>query len=762
VELPERVPLLRMLAPFALGSLLEDRVAAASWVPAAIACAGLALWRLRARGGVARLGEALLGFGLGAFALALPLNSAAPALDRQPVVLTALEAPIATGRGCRVPVYVHAAQPGRALLRAEGEACSVLPGERALARVRLAKLRPPTNPGQPDTRRRWARRGVRRTASIVDGAFARLGPSPSNPAATLERARRAIGSALDPEAAPARRSGALLRALATADTSRLDEPLRRVFAASGTTHLLSVSGTHVVFVVWLVHAAVAGALRRLPWLPAVRGARAIGLALGVAAGLGYASLCGLGPPALRAAAMAFVAGLALLGGRRAAAWNALALAALVVLALDPAALFEASFQLSFSAVVGLLLWRPPPGLLGGATHVSLAAGLATAPLAAAIGAELPAGWLIANALAVPYFSAVVVPLALAAGAVGGTPAWLLHVAQIAAELGIRGLEACASPNLLGGAGDPVALATGLCALGFGLRALALEQRALAAPLFLGALLAVHYALPRANSAVETPTLLVLDVGHGDALLLRAGAHAWLVDAGTRYAGFDAGRAIVRPALRAEGVQRLDALIVTHADLDHAGGAESVLGAVPVDELWLPRAAHAAPALRALRRTAARRGVPVRIVAAGERRDTERLSLHVLWPPADFRAPTSNAGSLVIRADAADGCALLTGDATAAAERAIARSLARCEILKLAHHGSVSSSDPLLLDALDAELALASAGHRPRSPLPHPRVRARLRARNVSLWETRRDGALRVVLGPPGPLVVPWLTAPARD
>lgn len=762
MELPERVPLLRMVLPFALGIGIEAQFAVAAWIAAATAIVGLGLWRLRARGRGARLGEALLGLGLGAFALALPLHASAPALDRQPVMLTALESPVATARGCRVLVYVHATRPGRALLRAEGGACALVPGGRALARIRLARLRPPTNPGAPDTRERWARRGVRRTAVVVDGAFALLGPSPANPAAVLERARRAIGSALDPERAAARRSAALLRALATADTSRLDERLRAIFAASGTTHLLSVSGTHVVFVVWLVQAAVAAILRRTSCLPAVRSARGFGLALGVAAGLAYASLCGLGPPALRAAAMAFATGLALLGGRRAAAWNALALAALAVLALDPSALFEVSFQLSFIAVTGILLWRPPAGFLRGATHVSLAAGLATAPLAAAIGAPLPAGWLIANALAVPYFSALVVPLALAAGMLGGSPGWLLSLARAAAELGIRGLEACASPDLLAGAGDPVALATALCALGFGLRALALERRAIAAALLPTALLAAFIALPRGNSVVTTPTLLVLDVGHGDALVLRAGRHAWLVDAGTRFAGFDAGRAIVRPALRAEGVRRLDALIVTHPDLDHAGGAEAVLATLAVDELWLPREAHAAPALRALRVTAARRGVPVRIVSAGDVRTTEALALRVLWPPADFRAPSSNAGSLVIRADTDGACAMLTGDATAEAERAIAPALARCQVLKLAHHGSASSSDARLLDALDAELALASAGQRPRSPLPHPRVRARLSARNVSLWETRRDGALRVVLGRPGPLVVPWLTAPARD
>jgi len=763
VELPARVPLLRLALPFALGIWLEDRLELAPLAGGALALVGLALWRLRARGRFATLGETLLGLGLGALALGLRLHAPAPALaSGEPVVLTALEAPVVSSSGCRIPVYVHGARPGRALLRATGTACELVPGERALARLRLERIRPASNPGAPDTRRRLARRGFRRAARLEDGALARIAPTPAGPAAALERTRRAIGAALDPPEAPPRRSGALLRALATADTGRLDEPLRAVFSASGTTHLLSVSGTHVIFVVWLVSAAVAFVCRRVRWLPAVRSARALGLGAGVAAGLGYAALCGLGPPALRAAAMAFAGGIALLGGRREAAWNALALAALAVLALDPAALFEASFQLSFGAVAALLWWRLPAGFLRGSAHVSLAAGLATAPLAAAIGAPLPAGWLFANALAVPFFSALVVPLALAGGALGERFAWGIALARAAAELGIRLLEACASPDLLAGPRDPVALALLLALLGFGLRARALGRRVLAVGLLAAASVAALAALRVENDRVPVPTLLFLDVGHGDAVLVRAGPQAWLVDAGTRFAGFDAGRAIVRPALRAEGVHRLDALLVTHADLDHAGGAEAVLGALPVGELWLTREAHAARALHGLRRAAARRGIPVRVVAAGDVVTTPLVRLRALWPPAALRPASTNAGSLVLRVEAADGCALLTGDAPAAVERVLAEAAQACAVLKLSHHGSASSSDPRLLDALAPELAIASAGLRPGSPLPHARVRERLRARSISLWQTRRDGAIRVVLARPGPLVVPWLTRPFRD
>jgi competence protein ComEC len=658
-------------------------------------------------------------------------------------------------------VWVHGERPGRAILYARGAACELLPGQRALARIRLEALRPPSNPGAFDARRRLARRGVQRLARLSGEALAPIGDPPGGPAAWIERARRALAERLDPPDLPTR-AGALLRALAVADVSRLDEGLREAFARSGTTHLLSVSGTHIVWVFWLIRFCVGGALARSPALALVRAAPRVAVAAGAAAGAGYALLCGLEPPALRSAAMAAAGALALLGGRPAASWNALALAGLLVLALDPAALFEPSFQLSFAAVAGLLVWRPPPGALRGIAHASLAAGLASAPLAADLGAPLPAGWLVANALAVPYFGVLVVPPALVAGVLGGPLPVLPAAVRAVTELGIRGLEELATPDLLAGPCDRVALAAALAASAFALRALALQRRGLA--LALGALAAVAGVLawPRANGEVAAPEVVFLDVGHGDAALVRAGRRAWLVDAGTRAAGWDAGHAVVLPALRALGVRRLAALALTHADLDHVGGARAVLEAVPVGELWVTRNELDAPGLRALRAAAARRAVPVRIVAAGDELGTDGLRIAALWPPAGFAAPTTNASSLVLRVGEPGACALLGGDAPAAVERALAPALSPCDVLKLGHHGSATSSAAALLDALAPVVAIASAGRRPGAPLPHPEVRARLAARAISLYETRRDGALQVELARPGPRVRPWLVPRWRD
>ena len=180
--------------------------------------------------------------------------------------------------------------------------------------------------------------------------------------------------------------------------------------------------------------------------------------------------------------------------------------------------------------------------------------------------------------------------------------------------------------------------------------------------------AVGFGLAAPITLAHVPSLLFLDVGHGDAVLLRSGRHAWLIDAGPRFGSYDAGRLVVAPALRAEGVHRLDALVLTHADRDHIGGAVAVLGAVPVDEIWLSAPTlNAAPMLE-VRRAAAERGVPLRVVDDGYLRRAAGLTLRVLWPPPHLSPGPDNRASLVLRVESAHACVMLPGDVPADVER----------------------------------------------------------------------------------------------
>jgi len=730
-------------------------------------CAGALLlgavaWA-RTRGSPRACAELATALAVGALLLALRLHTPQPGAAEQPVVLTLLEAPQRAGPVCRARVHVHGARPGRALLQLPVEHCALLPGARLVAALRFEPLRPVANPGGADLRRRAARRGIQVRARIAQGGALAVEPAPAGPWAQIERARRRIGDVLDPPGA-GQPSGPLLRALVVGERSQLAAPVLVAFRDSGTSHLLAVSGMNVVWVFALVQGCVGLLLRCVPGGVAARAAGPLARALALAAALLYAAVAGLGVPALRAALMAAAGSLAVFGGRPGAVWNALALAGLCVLAVDPASLFEASLALSFAAVAGILLWAPPRGWLVG-VHVTLAASFATAPLLGALGLPLPWLALPANALACPWFGAVVGPLAFASGVLGALwptlGAALLPLAAWTAELGVQGLAAFASPDLLQLApGRSAELGAALGASGFALR-LARCERPWSAGLagLLAAAALARMLVPLPVPAGES--LLVLDVGHGDALLLRSGARAWLVDAGPRLGDFDAGERIVVPVLRAEGVSRLDVLAITHADLDHIGGAAAVLRALEVGELWLTRAARADPASRALLELARRRGVPLREVAAGERAQLGALRIDVLAPPPGRAAGRRNDDSLVLRVEGAapGACALLAGDLPGALEDQLAAALRPCALLKLSHHGSASSSGARWLARLDPWIALASAGRRARSPVPAPGVRVRLRDISATLWETPRHGALRVRFTPSGPVVTPFLSEP---
>jgi len=132
---------------------------------------------------------------------------------------------------------------------------------------------------------------------------------------------------------------------------------------------------------------------------------------------------------------------------------------------------------------------------------------------------------------------------------------------------------------------------------------------------------------------------------------------------------------------------------------------------------------------------------------------------VLWPPADGQRRASNAASLVVRALADGVCVALSGDAPGAIERALSAGHGHCALLKLGHHGSRTSSDPAWLDALAPAVAVASAGERRRSPLPHPSVSRRLAERGVRLLETRRSGALQIHLAAPELRISGWAAPP---
>ncbi len=642
-------------------------------------------------------------------------------------------------------------------------------------RVRLrAHLRTPIgrqNPGAADTLHAFERDGIAAIGrlsdpglcALVDDGRWRLRPR-------IEAARAALREALFRHG---ERAG-LVVALALGDRRGLDRTTREAWAALGVSHLLSVSGLHLV----LVAAGAFAAIRRLA-ASLLRGgrqdARRVALAGACVLAGFYAVLAGFDVPVQRSLVFVGALSLSFFARRPVRAPTLLAGAASIVLAADPSALFDAGAQLSFAASAALLLaprLEGPSRAAGGASRVarseqwirdalstSALATAATAPiLSTHLGVTAPAGLLV-NLIAVPFCGVVLLPGSLLATLLAPLDGWPLVGPTIDLVCAVAGAT-CA---LLRGAASASALlappAAPVSALSLGIVAVlalaALRARRLRTRLLLATLAALVPAwIPPLPFRPAAPRLVAFDVGQGDATLVQGRSAALLVDGGVAVpGGFDSGARIVVPALRALGVKVLDLVAVTHGDLDHRGGLPAVLDALRVRELWLPFGASEDAAFAALRAAATRNGVAMREVgqgASGTRFGD--LVVTPLWPPAasDPALVRDNDRSLVLRVEVGTHRVLLAGDLEAAGEQALLASGAdvRADVVGMGHHGSRTSSGARWLSALAARVAIASAPCEGRFGMPHVEAVRRVREIGASLWWTGRDGAVFVSLSSP--------------
>ena len=526
-----------------------------------------------------------------------------------------------------------------------------------------------------------------------------------------------------------RRHGAHLRALATGDGSALTVADWALLRRTGTVHLLVVSGLHVGLVALLGYAVGAAAARLVPaglvWLPAGWLAAAVSLA----AMTGFVWLCGADPPALRAGVMSGLAALAFAGGRRAPVASWLALAAVMVICVDPGAVLTQGFWLSFGAVAVLVAGfanrMPALGWSASLFRAQVLMVLAMTVMTATVVGEVAPAAGFANLIAVPWISLVAVPLvmfslvATLAGAPFDGLGWAL--ADLAVSALLNGLE------VLGNSQSyplPVPLGQGLAALAAFACALgATHWRARLACLPLWAAGLMVFQDRPAEGQFE---VLALDVGQGSAALIDTRNHRLLFDAGPRFpSGFDVGEAVVLPAIVATGKRGLDRLIVSHGDLDHAGGAAAVLRGAPAASVW-----GDAPELNAK---------PCR---RGERWTWDGVAFAVLHPPAGYPR-SGNDASCVLQVSAGDQRVLLTGDITRRVEATLVTSgLAPATLLFAPHHGSGSSSSKRFVEAVNPPLVFISAGWRNAYGHPQPQVVRRYRLLGSQVWMTGIEGALQ--------------------
>jgi len=560
----------------------------------------------------------------------------------------------------------------------------------------------------------------------------------------------------------------ILQALVLGYREELGEGRRALFAATGTVHVFAISGAHVGMVALLL----AGLLRFLG-VPLTK--RLPALAAGL---LVYVLMTGAAASAWRAYWMAVAFALAPACARKPDAVTALSLAAVLILAASPLQLGELGFLLSFAAVGGILCVQPvlerairawearspsayvvgkmplrfrlrhgAAWLLRGAS-VSASAYLATAPntayffqLFSPIGLLLnlfviPAVFLVllaavASLLFSPFSSFVSETFNCAAA---GLAEGLLHAVR-AAE-GLPGAYAWV-PSPPGGA-----VLAWYAVLLSGSIASFRRPRALAVML---ALLALGAALWGADAATAM-RLVALPCGDGNALLATSGRHAVLVDCG----GASGGRRV--RALRREGVGRLDVLVLSHADSDHAGALEEILSDLPVGEIWVPdRLWHNTP-LSARLAQAEEAGVPVRRVRAGESGEIGRLRWEWLHPDeaAGESVRSSDDLSGVLRLSFGKTRVMLPGDLLSEDEpRVAATGKAASDILVLGSHGLACSSSEAWLDAVSPRLAILSASGDMLSPRPEEEVAARLEARGVPVLATAKGRPVRLRFFPFG-------------
>ena len=606
-----------------------------------------------------------------------------------------------------------------------------LPGQHWRLKARLRCRNGYSNPGAPDRELELLRQGIGATGYLANGsAPVLLADRPWEYPVERLRARIAseISSALSSTA-----SAAVLQGLSVGVRGNIPRKLWDAFAATGVAHLMAISGMHVTG-----FALFALSLLRAGWRLRVRPRRgriAIEMALVVAATFAYAALAGSSLPTLRTMVMVGIVAWQRILRRSVPVQMNLALAALVLVATDPLAVATTGFWLSFVATAALMtLIDAGPGwlarLLVFLRSQAAILLLLTPVLLLAFGrVSLIAP--LANAIAIPVFSFMLLPVVLLATAItsvwpaGATGIWQALAAAldaawpwfiVAGRLEFANWWPAAQPMALVIAGGVGALAALLAPLR-GLR--------VAAAVMLVAIIAGRAARPDADAW----TLTVLDVGQGLAGVVETHDHALVFDTGPRWRGGAAAAQVsLLPWLRARGIRRIDSLILSHDDSDHTGGAGVLGEAFAIERLIVGPGVKAKGTVLPCRR--------------GDRWRWDGVAFEILHP-GDRKHDNDNDNSCALRVRGIGGSALLLADPEADAEEELLSQPLAADVVLVPHHGSRTSSGPRFIAAVGAGLGIVSAGFGNRWGLPDSGVVARWRSAGAIILNTADVGAVSI-------------------
>ena len=662
------------------------------------------------------------------------------------------------------------------------------PGD--LVRIHHLRLRRPSgfhNPGAFDYGRYLARRGIFAVANLSKEERLELVQRGSSAyLASLSAFKARLGARIE-RSMPAT-AAAITREMVLGINGGLAPEVREAFSASGTAHLTSVSGLHVGFVYATVFFVLKYVLLQLRFrvLGSFSGGprpSKLAAAGGLLAVLGYACLVGSNLPTVRSTLMIGTYVMAYLLDRDGDPWQTTALAALLILIVQPLSLFDIGFQLSFAGVLAILYARrflhPPEAMpvtepeadslrsrlttkLREAVIISTFASLGTAPLVLYVFKRLPLIAPLANIVVLP-FASIAVPLALLASflaqaseSLGGVLLFLtgLIVTAMYTLIAFCAAIPYAAPRFGVVALPVIVLAYGTLVLTpYSRVSRAARWGAITGAMLIVAWLTWPWLISERNGRLE---VTFLDVGQGDASVIRfPRGSAMLIDGGGSYRDdFDVGERVVAPFLWSQGMRRVDYVVATHPHPDHAKGLGYILRDFRVRQFWDNGAQSLAPWYDKLRQMAMAQDVYRNVVLDGPTALTiDGVALELLHPSPTFqprmkqRGSGENAGenncSLVIKLTYGSISILFTGDIEQEAERSLLQSgqNLRATILKVPHHGSRTSSSALFVRAIDPQVAVFSVQRDNRFGHPHPLVVDRYTALGTQILRTDAHGAI---------------------
>lgn len=652
---------------------------------------------------------------------------------------------------CHVPSHISLNLYEKSFRQAEPEqqasAISRMPtlhaGERWVWQVKLKRPHGSYNPHGFDYEAWSLSNNIRATGNIQHNAgMKRLDTLAWQPTTLIARWRERVGARIARVLGQTPEAG-VIRALVIGEDSQLSRKDWQMFVDTGINHLVSISGLHITMLASLAYLATLWCWRRRPQWGLYVPAKLAASVLGMLVALAYAALAGFSVPTQRTLYMLMTVALLLCMRRQWPFSRILACALWVVTVIDPWAVLAPGFWLSFGAVAVLAFAMGgrlrPANSLASAVHAQWVVTLAFVPVVLLLFNQCSLVAPLANAVAIPLVSFVVVPLGIA-GALLPLD-WALHVAHSCLSLGLQGLAWLASFSwAVWFHATPTLLQTTFALMGVG--SLLMPK---GWPLRWCGLLLLLPLLQAPVSDLKQGEMraTIIDVGQGLSVLVQTQHHQLLYDAGAQYhAESDAGQRVVLPYLRHLGVQSLDLAIVSHDDNDHVGGMASVLADLPVKQV---RSSLASDAVFFQQLNDLNVKVAHQPCVDGQSWLWDGVKFEILWPSADSASNLKdNDKSCVLKISTQEKSVLLTGDIEKIAEAMLLEAHAetlKSDVLTIPHHGSKTSSSTAFVAAVSPSVAIATNGYLNRFGHPKAVIVERYQTMGAQVLQSDQHGAV---------------------